>query len=214
MDSLITSGALWYASRATGVVSLLLLTAVVLLGILGNRGVRLPGLPRFATPELHRSLSLLSVVFLAVHIASVVVDPYVTIGWVETVVPWTGTYRPFWVGLGAVALDLVIALIVTSLVRVRMGRRSWRVIHWLAYAAWPAALAHGLGAGTDLSSGWFLPLVIGLAGMVAGAAGWRLALARSQIPRAAQAATRLRRPAPTEDSPTPRAATTPTGPRS
>lgn len=184
MDALIQSGAFWYASRATGIVSLLLLTGVVLLGILVNRAGRLPGLPRFAVTGLHRNLSLLSVLFLAVHIVTVILDPYVTIGWAQAIVPWGGTYRPLWVGLGAVAFDLIIALIATSLLRLRMRAGTWRAIHWLAYAAWPVALAHGIGAGTDLRSGALFWLTAALAGSVGLAAGWRVAVASGATPRA------------------------------
>lgn len=194
MDSLIQSGALWYASRATGVVSLGLLTAVVLLGILVNRGGRLPGLPRFAVTGLHRNLSLLSVMFLVVHVASVIVDPYVTIGWAQAILPWGSGYQPLWVGMGTVALDLILALVLTSLVRLRMKQRTWRAVHWLAYAAWPVALVHGIGAGTDLRSGWMLWATIAMAGAVGLAAGWRLALAGAELPRAERVAVRLDRP--------------------
>ena len=138
MSALLQSSALWYASRATGFVSLLLLTGVVLLGLLVTTSGRLPGLPRFATTALHRNLSLLSVVFLAVHVASVVIDPYVTINWTQVVVPFGGSYRPFWVGLGTVALDLLLALIVTSLLRVRIGLGTWRAIHSGFLDVWPA----------------------------------------------------------------------------
>jgi hypothetical protein len=131
------STALWYASRATGVVCLVLLTVVVLLGILVNRQGRLPGLPRFAVTGLHRSISLLAVAFLAVHVITAVADKYVTIQLIAAVVPFTSSYLPFQMGLGAVALDLIAALIITSLLRARLGRRLWRGVHWLAYAALP-----------------------------------------------------------------------------
>ena len=121
--------ALWYASRATGVVCLLLMTAVVLLGILVTRQGRLPGLPRFAVTGLHRNLSLLAVLFLVVHVVTAILDPFVTIGWVATVVPLASPYRPVWIGLGAVALDLMAALVLTSLARARIGRRAWRAVH-------------------------------------------------------------------------------------
>jgi len=201
MDALLQSGALWYASRATGLVSLLMLTAVVLLGILVNRGRRLPGLPRFAVTGLHRNLSLLSVAFLAVHVVAVVVDPYVAISWAQAVLPWGSDYEPLWVGLGTVALDLILALVITSLGRVRMRARNWRAIHWLAYAAWPVALVHGLGAGTDLRSGWMLWTTVAMAGAVGLAAGWRTALALAEPPRAERAA-QLLHPGPAVHAPT------------
>jgi predicted ferric reductase len=188
---IISSTALWYASRATGVVALVLLTVVVVLGILVNRRGRLPGLPRFATTSLHRSMSLLAVAFVAVHVITAIADPYVTIGIVAAVVPFTSAYKALWIGLGAVSLDMIIALIVTSLARARIGRRTWRAVHWLAYASWPVALAHGLGSGTDLRTGWLLALTILSIAAVVGATGWRIASAAAAPGRAQRAALAL-----------------------
>jgi methionine sulfoxide reductase heme-binding subunit len=191
MTAITGSTALWYASRATGVVSLLLLSLVVMLGILVNRQGRLPGLPAFAVTGLHRSLSLLAVLFIAVHVATAVIDPYVSIGLAAVVIPFVSAYQPFWLGLGAVALDLIAALVVTSLMRARISRRFWRGIHWLAYAAWPVALAHGFGSSPDLRSGGLLALAIGCA-LAVGAAGlWRLAGTIRQVPRARRPAVTL-----------------------
>jgi predicted ferric reductase len=194
MNEFLQSGALWYASRATGLVSLVLLTGVVLLGILTTSSGRLPGLPRFAVTDLHRNLSLLSVAFLSVHVASVVTDPYVTIRWTQVLIPWGGSYRPFFVGLGTVALDLILALILTSLARVRLGRRVWRSIHWLAYAAWPVAVVHGLGAGSDLGTGWWLGITLALVGGVAAATVWRGSTLLRATPRAGRVERVLRNP--------------------
>ena len=117
MSGITHTTALWYASRATGVVTLLLLTAVVVLGILVNRQGRLPGLPGFAVTGLHRNTSLLAVAFLAIHVLTAVADPFVTIRLAAAVLPFASAYKPFWLGLGAVSLDLVAALILTSLAR-------------------------------------------------------------------------------------------------
>ncbi len=185
----ITQGtALWYASRATGVVSLLLLSLVVILGILVNRQGRLPGLPSFAVTGLHRSISLLSVAFIAMHVITAVTDPYVTIRLAAVFIPFTSAYQPFWLGLGAVALDLIVALILTSLARARMSPGVWRGIHWLAYAAWPVAFVHGLGASPDLRSGGLRVLAIACALAVGGAGLWRLARQTREVPRAERAA--------------------------
>jgi sulfoxide reductase heme-binding subunit YedZ len=191
MAAITQSTALWYASRATGVVSLLLLSVVVLLGILVNRQGRLPGLPSFAVTGLHRSVSLLAVLFVAMHVATAVIDPFVTIGVAAVVIPFVSAYKPLWLGLGAVSLDLVAALVVTSLVRAHLSRRVWRGIHWLAYAAWPLALAHSFGSSADLRSGKFLLLAVGCALAVAGAALWRLASTVREVPRAERAAVTL-----------------------
>jgi methionine sulfoxide reductase heme-binding subunit len=167
--------ALWYASRATGVVAFLLLTLVVLIGITVSRKGRVPGLPRFAVMGLHRRVSLLAVVFLAVHVLSAVADPYVSIRLAAVVVPFTSAYQPVPTGLGAVALDLGFAVLVTSLLRKRIGWRIWRTVHWLAYAAYPVAVLHGLTSAKDLRSGWLLALTVVCLLSVAGAVAWRLA---------------------------------------
>jgi methionine sulfoxide reductase heme-binding subunit len=174
------STALWYASRATGVVCLVLLTVVVLLGILVNRQGRLPGLPRFAVTGLHRSISLLAVVFLAVHVITAVADKFVTIQLIAAVVPFTSSYLPFQMGLGAVALDLIAALIITSLLRAHLGRRLWRGVHWLAYAAYPVTVAHSVASAKDLRSGVLLALTVGCVLSVCAAAGYRLATSGSR----------------------------------
>ena len=185
--------ALWYASRATGVVCLLLMTAVVLLGVLVTRQGRLPGLPRFAVTGLHRNLSLLAVLFLAIHVLTAILDPFVTIGLAATVVPLASPYRPVWIGLGAVALDLMAALVLTSLARARIGRRAWRAVHWLAYACWPLSLAHSLGSSGDLRSGPLLWLSAACAAAVAAALAVRALAAARAVPPAGRAAAELAR---------------------
>lgn len=181
---LISSTALWYASRATGVICMVLLTAVIVLGILVNRQGRLPGLPRFAGLGLHRYISLLAVCFLTVHVLTAVADSYVSISLAATVIPFVSAYKPLWLGLGAVSLDLMAAIIVTSLLRRRIGRRPWRAVHWLAYACWPVALAHSIGSGTDMRSGPLLGLAVACTLAVLAAVGWRLAGAARTVPPA------------------------------
>jgi predicted ferric reductase len=180
--------AFWYASRATGIVALLLLTAVLVLGILVNRQGRLPGLPRFAVTDLHRNLSLLSVAFIAVHILTAVADTYVHIPLLSAVVPFASGYERLWLGLGAISLDLMAAMIVTSLLRGRLNRVVWKAVHLLAYASWPIAFAHSLGSSKDLQQGWLLGLSIACAAAVAAALAWRLAHAARQVPRAGRVA--------------------------
>jgi len=168
------SKALWYLTRATGMVSLLLLTASVVLGIIGIQRWKSRRWPRFLTGGLHKNVSLLAVSFLAVHIVTAVSDSFVTIRWVNAFVPFTGTYRPVWLGLGAVASDLLIALVITSIARERIGYRVWRAVHWAAYACWPVALVHGLGTGTDARQPWALAMFLGSLAVVCGATWWRL----------------------------------------
>ena len=188
--------AFWYASRATGIVSLLLLTAVLVLGILVNRQGRLPGLPRFAVTSLHRNISLLAVAFIAVHVLTAVLDTYVNIPILSGVVPFASSYERGWLTLGAISFDIMLAMIITSLLRGRLNRVLWRGVHLLAYLCWPVAFAHSIGSSRDLQHGWLLDLSIACALMVAAAALWRLAHAARQLPRAARVAAILARHGP------------------
>ncbi len=180
------STALWYASRATGVVCLLLFTAVILLGLLVSRQGKLPGLPKFGVVHLHRYLSLLGIAFLAIHVLTAVADSYVNISLASAIIPFISKYQPFWLGLGAVAIDLMIAIIVTSLVRSRINRRTWRLVHWLAYACWPIAIAHSIGAGPDVRHGSLLWLTLACTATVAVAIAVRTAAALRTASHSAQ----------------------------
>ena len=169
--------ALWYATRATGLVTLLLLTASMLLGIITAGRFASEKWPRFLTVGLHRNLTLLVLMFLALHVGTTVVDTYTSIPATAAVIPFASSYKAPWLGLGAMAVDLLLAVMVTSLLRGRLGLRAWRGLHWLAYACWPAALAHGLGTGTDRRTLWVFVATLGCVAVVAAAATWRLAAA-------------------------------------
>jgi methionine sulfoxide reductase heme-binding subunit len=179
-----SSTAMWYASRATGVVTLLLMTAVVLLGLLVTRQGRLPGLPQFAVTGLHRNISLVAVVFVALHVLTAVADSYVHIPLTAAVIPLASSYERLALGLGAVSLDITIALIVTSLLRRHLSRRLWRAVHLLAYASWPVAWLHSITSSTDMRHGWLFLLAIACAVLVTGAVIWRLSAASRDVPRA------------------------------
>lgn len=166
---------LWYATRATGLVAFLLLTFCVVLGLVTVVRFSTPKLPRFVTVGLHRNTSLLAVVFLVLHVLTTVADSYTAIPLSAAFIPFSSNYRTFWLGLGAVASNLLLALIVTSLVRLRLGFRTWRLIHWLAYVSWPVALLHALGTGTDPATSWMTAVTVLCAGSVVCAIGWRLA---------------------------------------
>jgi hypothetical protein len=148
----------WFVTRGTGAIALVLLTASVALGILNVRRTRLPNVPRFVWDSLHRTASLLAVAFVLVHIATASLDGFAPISLLDLVIPFQSGYRPFWLGLGTCAFDLLVAVTITSLVRQRLGYRTWRSVHWLAYASWPVALVHGLGAGSDARTHWLLVL--------------------------------------------------------
>ena len=149
-----SSQTLWYITRGTGVISLVLLTASVALGVSEVVRFASPRWPRFVLAALHKNVALLAVAFVAVHVLTAVLDSFASISLVDVVVPFVGTYRPLWLGLGTVAVDLLIAVIVTSLLRERIGHRAWRAVHWAAYGCWPVALLHSLGTGSDTRYRW------------------------------------------------------------
>lgn len=175
MNAFLHGPMLWYLNRSTGLVLLALLTATAALGIPSTgRGGRI--LPRFVGQSLHRNLALWSVTLLGLHVTTAVVDTYVDIRWWQAVVPWVGaSYMPLWLGLGTVALDVIVLVVLTSLLRARMRHRSWRLVHLLSYVAWGIAVAHGLGIGTDLRvPGWERTVVWASVALVAGLATVRL----------------------------------------
>jgi methionine sulfoxide reductase heme-binding subunit len=178
---------LWLVSRAAGVVALVLLTATLVLGTLATAPTRSASWPRWARQVLHRDLALLSIGTLLVHVVAVVADDFVDIRWYAAVLPFSSAYQPLWVGLGTIAFDLILVVIATSLLRVRLGARSWRAVHLLVYAAWPIAVLHYLMTGTDAGTPWGVGLAVLAIGAVATAVGVRLARPQSARPPAREA---------------------------
>jgi sulfoxide reductase heme-binding subunit YedZ len=169
-------------TRGFGLVDMVLLTATVIMGITQVVRFARPGLPRFVVAGLHKNVALLAVVFLLVHVLTAVADPFAPIGLAGVILPFASSYRPLWLGLGALATDALLALAVTSLIRERLGYRVWKAIHWTAYACWPLAVVHGLGTGTDTKLGWvqFVYVVCTLCVLLA--LGWRLMTKWSSLP--------------------------------
>lgn len=166
--------ALWFASRGSGLALLVAFSLVQVLGVAARLGDGPRRWPRFVTGELHRTLALFCVAFLVLHVVTAIADPQVTIGWAAALLPLASPYRTAAIGLGAVAVDLGAAVVVTSLLRQRIGYRAWRGVHWLSVVAWPAAFAHSLTAGNDLGVWWVALIVWGCAVAAATALGARV----------------------------------------
>jgi methionine sulfoxide reductase heme-binding subunit len=165
---------LWYLTRGTGVVALLLLTAGTVLGVVGSTGWRSERWPRFVVNGLHRYLTMLAMLFIVIHVVTTVWDGFAPIGLLDAVVPFRSPYRPFWLGLGAVAFDLLLAIVVTSILRNRIGYRAWHAVHWFAYLSWPVAIMHALGTGSDARTSWLQLLAVGCTAAIAAAVLWRV----------------------------------------
>ncbi|HET9849592.1 MAG TPA: ferric reductase-like transmembrane domain-containing protein [Candidatus Dormibacteraeota bacterium] len=165
---------LWYATRGAGVVSLVLLTGVVILGVTSAMRWQTASWPRFLTTGFHRNLALTTLVFLAIHIVTAIVDPYTSLGLNAALIPFSSSYRTLWLGLGSIALYLLAAIVVSSLLRPLFGYQAWRLVHWLAYAMWPVAVIHGIGTGSDTRFSWMLAVDGICIISVAAALLWRL----------------------------------------
>ena len=166
----------WYLTRSAGFVALILLTASVALGVLAMARFRTTVWPRFVTQTLHRNVSLLALALLFAHVATTVLDGYVPIGWLDAVIPFRSSYRTLWLGLGAIAVDLMLAIIITSLLRRHIGYRGWQAVHLTSWLAWPLAILHGLGTGSDSQHGWAQLVYIVCAAAVLVACWARLAI--------------------------------------
>ena len=166
--------ALWALGRGTGIVALVLFTAAIVLGIVARSGRAVAGMGRFGVAELHRTASLTGTGLIVVHVVTLMLDPFAQLRIVDAVVPFIGRFKPLWQGLGTVALDLLLVIVVVSLLRDRLGPRVFRTVHWATYALWPIALAHSLGNGTNGTSWWLLSIDAVCVAAVLGAVAWRL----------------------------------------
>jgi predicted ferric reductase len=169
----LTTPYLWYTTRATGMVALILFTLVASLGTLVANRIGGTIVGRFEINELHRSLSMVAVTFLVIHILTTVLDSYVATGWISAFVPMTSAYKRLAVGIGAVAFDLILAVWISSLLKLRIANTTWRFIHWFSWMGFATALVHGYMTGTDSRSGFGLVVVASCAAVVACAALWR-----------------------------------------
>jgi predicted ferric reductase len=140
-----TDEALWALGRGTGITALAFLTISVALGIATRSGRPLRALPRFAVADVHRFAALSATLLVALHMTLLFLDPYAQLRFVDFVAPFLGAYRPLWQGLGTLAVDVLVVVVVSSLLRHRVGLRAFRAVHWLTYALWPDALSHALG---------------------------------------------------------------------
>ncbi len=176
LEAFIDEKFVWYLMRGTGITLMVLLTVSTALGILSTARAGNRVWPRFATQALHRNVSLITVALLVAHCMTAVAHTFVDIRWIDVFVPFAGPYESLWVGLGALATDAVVVVVVTSLVRERLSHRAWRGIHVSAYAAWAFGVLHGIGLGTDATStAWGLGATVASIGIVAAAAVVRFA---------------------------------------
>lgn len=164
----------WYLSRGTGVIALLALSAALALGILARSGRDVVGWGRFGANEVHRTTSGTATALVAVHVLTLLLDTESGVSLLHALVPFTGSYEPFGVGLGVLALDVLVLLGVTGVLRHRIGPRAFRAVHWSAYALWPLAVGHFLVSGSDAGAWWAVTALVASGTTVLAAVAWRL----------------------------------------
>ncbi len=151
----------WDVARAGGFTTYVLLTLAVAVGLALSTQLQSPGRwPRLLNSELHNFLTLLSTIFLGVHVLAVVVDPFTHFGWNEILIPLASHYRPVWMALGIVGLYLGIAIGISTLLRKRIGYSWWRRLHVLTLGIFALATIHGLGTGSDTQTWWALGIYL------------------------------------------------------
>jgi sulfoxide reductase heme-binding subunit YedZ len=143
----------WLASRASGLVALVLITAAVIVGLVQAGRLAEPRLRRRLS-SLHEQLTVTGIVAIAVHGITLLGDPWLNPGVGGISVPFTMAYRPLWTGLGIVAGYAGAILGLSFYIRRRIGPRLWRRAHQLTVVVYALAAAHTLGAGTDATTPW------------------------------------------------------------
>jgi predicted ferric reductase len=141
--------AMWYITRAAGLMSYLLLWLSTVWGLAVSNKILDPVLQRMFTYDFHQFISLLAIGFIVLHIVVLLADQYLPFSVAQILVPFAAPYRPVWVGLGTIGLYLTLLVSITFYIRRRIGQKAFRAIHLASYLAFLAAALHGLLSGTD-----------------------------------------------------------------
>jgi len=172
---------LWFLDRSTGEVTLLLLSAVVILGIVRSA---LPGSMPLLLEGLHANLALLAVAFGIMHVLAAILDPYAQLGLVDVLVPFWSAYRKAWLAMGVLSAYMVGLTVVISWPARRLPRRLWSWLHRALYVGWGLALMHSLATGSDAGNPVFLILdLLAVAGVVVAFLAYRVTEGRRDSPR-------------------------------
>ena len=158
----------WDTTRAGGFTAYILLTLSVLLGLALSLRWQPRWFPRLISYELHVWITVLSFIFLGVHIFASWIDPFTRFGLDELLIPFVSHYRPLWMALGIVAMYLSLAVTLSLFVRRQIGYTWWLRLHELSFAVWALSTIHGLATGSDTRTIWGIELYIISAILVCG----------------------------------------------
>jgi predicted ferric reductase len=164
----------WYTVRASGYTALVLLTLSMVLGLLMSLRVQSPRWPRYFTNELHAFVTLVALVFIGVHIAATIVDPYIHFGLSGSLIPFATAYQTLGMALGIVGAYLMLAVWISSKLQRQLGWRAWRAVHYSVFGVYALAVAHTIMAGEDGGTGWGEWITIGSMAIVCGLTALRM----------------------------------------
>lgn len=161
---------LWYISRGTALVALLMLTVAVALGVVTWGRTTFSGIPRFAWQGIHRNAAIMGSTLVAIHIVAALIQPWSQLGILNVVSPIASRSDPAAV-VGVEGLTLVF---VTSAARRALTPRLWRGLHLLVYPTWLLTVVHALRRGSDAATPWGMGVIAGCCSVVAVTLIWRL----------------------------------------
>ncbi|HET7507271.1 MAG TPA: ferric reductase-like transmembrane domain-containing protein [Solirubrobacterales bacterium] len=191
MSEVIQSHGWWLASRASGLVALVLVTISVFLGLaMAGKVMRRPGLSKKLL-AVHEQTALAGLVAIAVHGIALLGDPWLHPGVAGVTVPFALGFKTFFTGLGVIGGYLAALLGLSYYARRRIGAKLWRKAHRATIVVWALGLVHALGAGSDASAVWFRWWVMLTTPVIGGLFVYRVLSARAKR----QARARAPRPA-------------------
>lgn len=150
----------WNLLRAAGIGAYVMLFLSVAWGLVATTGVVTKRISKPASNLFHQFAATTGLVLLGIHMALLLIDEFVPFDALDLVIPLRGEYRPGGVGLGIVAMYMVVVVVVTSWVKSSISVRWWRAIHLLAVPAFTLALAHGVFSGTDTERWWMWAMYV------------------------------------------------------
>ena len=175
----------WLASRALGIVAIVLLALSVALGLaMAGRLAGRPGLPA-KLKRLHEASALVALGLIVSHAGVLLADGWLRPGIAGIALPFQLGYRPVWTGIGIIAGWLALILGLSFYVRRWIGTRTWRWLHRWTLAVYVLALGHAVGAGTDGRSTWMLVMLALLTAPIVFAFSYRMLPAGGPRPQRA-----------------------------
>lgn len=160
------SPALWYVTRAAAVSAYALLVVAVALGLIRSLAHELSVRVGWALDELHQFVSLLAAAFVVLHLATLALDPYISFGVANLLLPLGQPYRPLATDLGVLGCYALVVVLASSWLRRRLSYRLWRGLHYASFAAFALVTLHGLLAGADAGQPWMRGVYVGAASAV------------------------------------------------